>query len=117
ENAELMAEQLRKEKIKPEHFLSSPAVRAFETAKLFAKILEYPIENIEINTSIYSSSVGELHTLLLCLDNKLSSAILFGHDPTLTNFTGFLTKQVYEKIPTSGIVAIDFSVNHWNMIQ
>jgi phosphohistidine phosphatase len=117
QGAELIAEQLRKEHILPEHFLSSPAVRAFETAKIFAKILGYPKNKIEVNTSIYGATTEELHTLILGLDNQYSSAILFGHDPALCNFVAFLTRQQYEKIPTSAVIAIEFQANTWNQIQ
>jgi len=116
-DAELVAEQLRKDKIHPEYFLSSPAVRAYATAKIFAKILEFPKDKIEINTSVYGSSVEELHTLILGMDNQYHSLMLFGHDPTLCNFVSFLTKQHYEKVPTSGVVAIQFHADNWNEIQ
>jgi phosphohistidine phosphatase len=117
QDAEMMAKHLRKDNIYPEYFLSSPAVRAHETAKIFSKILEYPKNNIEINSSVYNSSVEELHTLILGLDNNFNSTILFGHDPTLCNLAAFLTKQQYEKIPTSGIVAVEFQTDNWNKIQ
>jgi phosphohistidine phosphatase len=116
-DAELIAEQLRKDKVHPEYFLSSPAVRAYATAKIFAKFLEFPKDKIDINASIYSSSVEELHTLVLGLDNQYHTAILFGHDPTLCNYVSFLTKQQYEKIPTSGVVAIEFQAEHWRNIE
>lgn len=116
-DAELIAERLRKEGVRPEYFISSPAVRAYETAKIFAKILDYPKSQIAISSSVYNASVQELHTLILGIDNALQSAIIFGHDPALCHFTAFLTRQHYEKIPTSGVVAIEFQAESWNMIQ
>jgi phosphohistidine phosphatase len=117
QDAELIAERLRKDHIHPEYFLSSPAVRAHETAKIFSKILDYPKNKIEINSSIYGATNEELHTLILGIDNQFNSVILFGHDPALCNFVTFLTKQRYEKIPTSGVVAIEFQADNWNQIQ
>jgi phosphohistidine phosphatase len=117
EDAELMAEQLRKLNEHPQHFISSQAVRALDTAKIFSKILEVDVASIEINTSIYNSSTRELHTIVLNTKNDITALALVGHEPTLPQFTTFLTKQVYEKIPTSGIVAIEFAVEHWTEIK
>ena len=117
QDAFLIAEKLSEQKITPQHVLSSPAVRAYETAKIFCNALSFNKENVEINSSIYNEAVEELQTILLNIDNKLNSVMLFGHDPGLTNFVAYLTKQSYEKIPTSGVVAIQFEVDSWNKIS
>jgi len=117
QDAFLISEKLSEQHVVPQHVLSSPAVRAYETAKIFCNTLSYNKENVEINSSIYNASVEELQTLLLNIDNKLNSLMLFGHDPALTNFVSYLTKQSYEKIPTSGVVAIQFEVDSWNKIS
>jgi phosphohistidine phosphatase len=117
QDAFLISEKLSEQKIAPQHVLSSPAVRAYETAKIFCNALSFNKENVEINSSIYNAAVEELQTLLLNIDNKLNSVMMFGHDPGLTNFVAYLTKQLYEKIPTSGVVAIQFEVDSWNKIS
>ncbi len=117
QDAFLIAEKLAAQQILPQHFLSSPAVRAFETAKIFSDTLSYAKEKIEINTSVYNATVEELQTLLLNMDNAYNAIMIFGHDPSLTNFVAFLTKQSYEKIPTSGVVAIHFEIDNWNKIS
>jgi phosphohistidine phosphatase len=117
QDAFLIAEKLSEQKIAPQHVLSSPAVRAYETAKIFCNALSFNKENVEINSSIYNAAVEELQTILLNIDNKLNSVMLFGHDPGLTNFVAYLTKQSYEKIPTSGVVSIQFEVDSWNKIS
>lgn len=117
DDAEMIAEHLRKLNAYPQHFISSPAVRAFETAKIFGKILEVSEKQIETNASIYSASVKELHTIILNTDNEIVSLALFGHEPTLPQLANFLTKQIFEKIPTCGAVAIEFAIEHWNEVK
>lgn len=117
QDAFLIAEKLSELNIAPQHVLSSPAVRAYETAKIFCNTLSFSKENIETNSSIYNAALEELQTILLNIDNKLNAVMLFGHDPGLTNFVAYLTKQSYEKIPTSGVVAIQFETDQWNKIE
>ncbi len=117
QDAFLIAEKLSELNVAPQHVLSSPAVRAYETAKIFCNTLSFSKENIETNSSIYNAALEELQTILLNIDNKLDAVILFGHDPGLTNFVAYLTKQSYEKIPTSGVVAIQFETDQWNIIK
>jgi phosphohistidine phosphatase len=115
EDALMVAERLRN--IMPDCIISSPAVRAYETAKIFAKIIGFQKSKIEINPSVYGSTTEELHTIVLNLNNQYQSVMLFGHDPALCNFVSFLTKQQYEKIPTSGVIAVEFQADGWNKIQ
>jgi phosphohistidine phosphatase len=116
-DAFLIAEKLSELNITPQHVLSSPSVRAYETAKIFCNTLSFSKENIETNSSIYNATLEELQTILLNIDNKLNAVMMFGHDPGLTNFVAYLTKQSYEKIPTSGVVAIQFETDQWNKIE
>ncbi len=48
-DAPKMAKRLKEREITPDLLLSSPAVRAIETCRHIAMILEYPLEKIEPN--------------------------------------------------------------------
>ena len=117
EDADLMAKHLRNKGILPDLIISSPARRAFQTAIIFAENLKYPEDRIEVNRSVYSSSYEELLAVVMALDDSYKSAMIFGHDPTLANMASHLTHRVFEKISTSGVVAITFHEDKWEAIQ
>jgi len=55
-----MANLLKSQGIKPQIYLSSSAIRAVETAQIFAKTFGYPKSKIILDEKIYSSSSGSI---------------------------------------------------------
>jgi phosphohistidine phosphatase len=47
------------------------------------------------------------------LDNKKSSVILFGHEPTISEFAAYLVKSFRQGIPKAGIIGIDIESSSW----
>lgn len=117
EDAELMAQHLKSKNIKPTHWISSPAKRAFTTAEIFAEVLCKNKEEIEIQVGIYASSLNEIKTLILGLPKDADSAMLFGHEPTLSYLCENLSSRTFEKVPTSGVVALTFDISSWSQIR
>jgi len=77
-DAPLMAKIIRQKKIKPDLIISSPAVRAINTANIFAGILDYPVEKIEANEKLYDAGLKELTDVVRNInDDKKSGFILF----------------------------------------
>ena len=69
----------------PDVILSSDAPRALETAEVCAKTLNYQGPEIILNETIYATDNAEsLFQIFKDLDEKYNSAIMFGHDPTLS---------------------------------
>lgn len=116
-DAIMISEHLNDKGIKADKFISSPARRALQTATIFAENLKYDVDEIEQNKSIYGSTYSELLTIILGLDDQFKSVMIFGHDPTLANLASHLTTHVFEKISTSGVVAITFDAPKWELIH
>ena len=118
EQSKIMARLFKEQANTPELWISSHARRALETAYIFAEILGYPRENIVINKKIYNEDSGSrfLH-LLYALEEKLSSSIIFGHEPTLSEFASCLIKKFHTGIPKAGILGIVFPYKKWLQIE
>ena len=84
----------------PDLLISSPANRAFSTAKAFAKIFGLIENDIIINDTIYGAGPYQL-------------LMLFGHNPTFTTFANMLTNENIFNLVTCGVVKIDFNVKNW----
>ena len=102
---------------KPELIVSSPAIRAFTTALIFSKHLNYAVEDIEINSSIYEASVQRLLYLIKELDDKFKTVMLVGHNPGFTDLTNVLCGNVLPDLPTAHIAEIDLSVERWSEVD
>src|ERR1035437_1678008 len=79
QDATLMAKIIRQKKIKPDLIISSPAVRAINTANIFAGILDYPVEKIEANEKLYDAGLKELTDVVRNIDDDKTNVMLFGH--------------------------------------
>lgn len=104
-----MGSRLRKRNILPELLISSPAVRAHKTAKEIAEKIGYSKKDIILDDGVYHAGQHSLLEIIHQLDNDTESVMLFGHNPGFTTFANALGNLDIDNIPTSGIVALEFS--------
>lgn len=112
-NAPVMAARLKKKGILPELIISSPATRALTTAELFCETLGYPEEKIQKRVEIYRGGVLHLLKIVQQIPDTCESAMLFGHNPTLTEFSNLLTGSYTDNLVTCGVVSIDLDIDSW----
>jgi phosphohistidine phosphatase len=112
-----IAKKFKELGIQPDLFISSPANRAFETAKIFGTELGYSNKKIIIEDELYHSSSGiSFVDILKELNDEFNIVCLFGHEPTLSDLANFLFNDFQGDVPKSGIVGIDFDVKNWKNI-
>ena len=102
---------------KPELLISSPAYRAFSTAKAFGEAMGLVENDIIINRNIYGAGAQQLLELVQNQDDLNKSIMLFGHNPTFTSFVNFLTSSNIMNVVTCGVVRIDFECSSWTDID
>ncbi|HMR64664.1 MAG TPA: histidine phosphatase family protein [Anaerolineae bacterium] len=108
----------------PDIILSSPAVRAKETAELVAETSGYR-HSIEWHHGFYGGGSEDLISALQRLPNKIERAMLVGHNPTMeetvaTLVTGHLTElhdNYSIKIPTGGLVCLELQIMDWTAVE
>lgn len=115
-DAPFLADVLKAKGLNPDLILSSPAVRAITTAKIFAMHFDYNTIDIKIDVGIYEKGQKHIAKLIATIDNKKNTVFIFGHNPDITSLAGFLTGDYFENVPTCGIVCIDFEVDKWEEI-
>ncbi|HML84636.1 MAG TPA: histidine phosphatase family protein [Bacteroidales bacterium] len=97
----------------PDIIISSTAVRAAETAKLIAVGIQFPVNEIQYSHSLYLCDPEKIFDQLYPLDDIFKSAMIVGHNPTLTNFVNQYLPKPLEWLPTSGLAIIDFKTDKW----
>ena len=112
-----MSTLLKKLAIFPDKILASAALRTQQTAQGFAKILNYPLEEIVLHQSMYEAATRTVLNLINQLDDKDEVVFVVGHNPTFSDLPAYLTGESYYHLPTCGIVNINFDTSHWAEIS
>ncbi|NTW68698.1 MAG: phosphohistidine phosphatase [Chlorobiaceae bacterium] len=110
----IMAEVLKEMGVVPDLIISSPANRAITTAELFSEILNFPQEQIVKRIEIYEGRADQLLTIVQQIPESSKSALIFGHNPTITEFANLLSGSHLESMETCGMVRIDLDIAKWN---
>lgn len=101
--------------IRPSLILSSPAVRAWETAKIIAQALGYPREFLQREADIYMASVPALLELIIQQDDGFNHIMIVGHNPGLTDFANHLLPGLIDNLPTAGALTFEIESHTWDL--
>ena len=110
-NATFMGKLLNQKNIKPDLIISSPALRAYSTAELIAKEIEYD-KVITANQFIYDASVDTLQEIITYISDDKDVVFLVGHNPSISSLA-YLLGNLREDVPTCSIIEIDFHTDSW----
>lgn len=112
----LVIEYLRKKNIKPELLLTSPAVRALQTAHIMLHGLGMEKECLRIEKTMYTSDSEQLEDLFYDLPSSVDEILMVGHNPAVTSFVNRFIDAKIDALPTSGTVALAFDIINWEEI-
>ena len=112
-----MAKRLKDKKIKPDLIISSPAARAYHTASIFARTLDYSPEDITIQSHFYPGDDSKIINTIKELDDNVDSVMIFGHNPAFTDVANLFLSDNLDKLSTSGIAMVYFNTTSWKDID
>lgn len=98
---------------KIDKIVASPAVRTFETAKLIAEGIEFPVEDIITDKKIYEGSVQSIMEIIFSTEDEFDSLMIFGHNPTITYLANQFLHPGIDFMPTIGIACVSFETDKW----
>jgi phosphohistidine phosphatase len=101
--------------VKPDLILSSPARRAFTTAEIIAKKLDYKRKNIVVDDRLYAGAAQGLLDVIHKLGDKLERVMLVGHAPELTELAHRLSSEITH-MPTCAVAEFTFDAKSWSII-
>lgn len=114
-DAPRMAKRLVDAGIRPSLILSSTALRAWTTAKIFARQINYPAEFLQRDSKLYLASRKTLLDVVSRQENGFNNIVLVGHNPGLTDFAEFLVPGTTNNIPTCGFLTVSIDIDDWNI--
>ena len=115
-NIETIGSYLKLRGVRPDRIISSCARRAQETADRLAQLLEYE-GRIDYMRELYFTDTDTLKQILMLQDGDADTIFVIGHNPQLTDMANMLIDEHISKIPTMGVVAIDFDIEEWNALS
>ena len=111
QTAPFIGELMRERGLVPEVVVSSPAIRARQTAGLVADSAALGGE-VLFDERIYEASPHRLLDVVMGLDDGYGSAMLVGHNPGIEGFIRYLSGDV-QPMPTAGLAKINLDTEHW----
>ena len=96
-------------KIKPELFISSPYVRAMQTAEIFAAAFDYPKQKIRRSDSLLPGTEPSHFFREISKEKNVSTIFCFGHAPQLDDLvaTALGSKHHVTQLKKAGVAAIE----------
>lgn len=113
DDAPAMGQALAKRRICPDVIVSSPAVRAMSTAVLVAREMQYPHDKIVVESGIYGADVDDFLAIIKDLPASAASALVVGHNPTITETANALSPSSLNEMPTAAVVCLRFACEQW----
>ncbi|QIX61884.1 histidine phosphatase family protein [Hymenobacter lutimineralis] len=113
DDAPTMGRALAGRQIQLDLLISSTAVRALSTAALVAKEVQYPHEKIQVEELIYRADPLGLLAIVRAFPDEAESALLVGHNNTITDFANLLSPSPIPEMPTAAVVCLKFSIDRW----
>jgi len=108
-----MAERLKSKDINIDLFVSSPAKRAFRTARYFAEAYKQEKSDILLIDNLYEASVNTFYEVVSGLKDKYDTVALFSHNPGITEFANSLCQVRIDNMPTCAVFAVSIDTDKW----
>ena len=113
EDAVKMSKFLKDNNIEIQKFVSSPAVRALNTCKIFNQT--YDIE-IDTNQKLYNPSERNFESVIYDLENDVNSVAMFSHNNGISNFANSMSEELF-MFPTCGVAGFEIDCDSWSEFE
>ena len=100
----------------PQAIVSSPANRAFSTAKGVATLIGINEQQIGSEKRVYEANILTLTYLLQETSNEIDCLLLVGHNPGMSGLVNTLSKQKVAPMPTCALVALELDIDEWGKL-
>jgi phosphohistidine phosphatase len=97
------------------HMGQALAKRQIALDLLVSRELGYPHDKIQVEPCIYQADLDTLLGVVRDLPDTADSALLTGHNPTITDVANYLlpNNSLTHEMPTAAVVCIRFQTDHW----
>ncbi len=112
-DAPFMSKLFKAKETLPDIIFSSPAVRAYTTARFFAEELGWEEKEIQTDPDLYLGNEDYIIQKINMLDDSVNTVCFFGHNPTTTNLANIFHDDYVANVPTCAIVKVQGEIDSW----
>lgn len=112
-NAPEMAKRLLDREIQVDQLISSPALRAYTTAILFAKELGIAPDQIRLFNELYLPSAHTIGECVAMASDDADTIAIFSHNPGITEYVNSISPIRIDNMPTAAVFAVKAPVSSW----
>lgn len=118
QDAPEMARRLRERKLKPDLVITSPAVRAVTTARIFVRELHLAATKLHEDERLYLASPKVIKEVIRELGGKAQHLLIVGHNPGLTEFAERVSaERNIDNMPTCALYTVEFDIDDWSELE
>jgi len=114
-DAPVMGQRMKAAGIRPSLIVSSPAARAWSTAKIVAREMAYPVEFLQRERDLYHAGTETLLDVIARQDEGFNSIVIVAHNPGLTDLANKLVPGLTSNLPTAGFVSVLIDTDTWEL--
>ena len=108
-----IAEYMNESKPVIDQIIASPAERAYDTALIIADKLGISVKKVIANEKLFSGDDTDALDLMEDLDDSISSVMIVGHNPIITQVANRFASPKLESLPTTGVVSVHLDTDKW----
>lgn len=112
-----MGRFLKGQRVHPELIVSSPAIRAMETAKIIEKELLDSFPGIKQETELYNAGTTDILQVLHSQDDAVINLMIVGHNPGLSDLVSSLHQKEYVDLATCSLAVLHTTAPSWSKIR
>jgi phosphohistidine phosphatase len=116
-DSKLVAEAFELKKLENLSIYSSPANRAYSTCKIFANIINYPLNEVEIIEDLYDFGGSSVINFVKSLSDSKKNVMIFGHNHAFTSISNIFGDKFIDNLPTAGLVVLNFDISSWKDLK
>lgn len=111
-----VSRRLREREFAPTMILSSPALRALDTAKVFARA--FGTSNLIADERLYLAAPKVLLEVVRERGGETDHLMIVGHNPGITEFADALSaERSLDNMPTCSAYTLRFDIAHWKELD
>ena len=115
-SCELMSQEIVKLGCDFKNVYTSSAVRAQSTIQLLSTHVQSDF-HWSTDERLYTFESDVLLDWCINLDESLSSVVVVGHNPAITELVTYLTGEFFGNVPTCGYVQLTLKNGQWNDLE
>ena len=109
-----MGRRLLERSLVPDLIVSSPAVRALMTASAIAREVS-DTGDVVIEEGLYGAAPQDVLDIVAAFDDRFQTAMVVGHNPTMTQLANSFSETPIENVPTCGMLFIETTT--WSSVD